>query len=350
MKISTLMSYTQGYVGATKEIVELEKAGLNVVWVPEAYSFDGVSAMGYIAAKTEKLTIASGILNIYSRTPALMAMTAAGIDALSEGRCMLGLGASGPQVIEGFHGVPYDAPMTRIREVVEICRMVWKREEKLNYDGKKYQIPLPSEEGTGLGKPLKIINHPYREEIPIALATLGEKSVEMTAELADAWLPVFYMAEGADAVWGDALRRGNAKRDPGRPPLDIYAGGGVGIGEGLESFRDMGRSGAALYIGGMGAKEKNFYNQVFRKYGYDEEAELIQNLYLSGRKSEAEAAIPDSFIEATTLVGPEGFVKDRLQALKAHGVTSLNVGFLGTTTEERVQNCDKLSNLIAKAL
>ena len=350
MKISTLMSYAQGYVGATKEIVEMEKAGLDVVWVPEAYSFDGVSAMGYIAAKTEKVIIASGILNIYSRTPSLMAMTAAGIDALSEGRCMLGLGASGPQVIEGFHGVPYDAPMTRIREVVEICRQVWKREEKLSYDGKKYHIPLPQGEGTGLGKPLKIINHPYREEIPIALATLGEKSVEMTAELADAWLPAFFMAEGATAVWGEALKRGNAKRDPGRAPLDIYAGGAVAIGEGLESYRDMSRSGIALYVGGMGAKEKNFYNQVFRKYGYEKEAELIQDLYLSGRKSEAEAAIPDSYLEATSLVGPEGFVKDRLQALKEHGVTSLNVGFLGTTTEERVQNCDKLSNLIAKAL
>ena len=350
MKISTLMSYAQGYVGATKEIVEMEKAGLDVVWVPEAYSFDGVSAMGYIAAKTEKVIIASGILNIYSRTPSLMAMTAAGIDALSEGRCMLGLGASGPQVIEGFHGVPYDAPMTRIREVVEICRQIWKREEKLSYDGKKYHIPLPQGEGTGLGKPLKIINHPYREEIPIALATLGEKSVEMTAELADAWLPAFFMAEGATAVWGEALKRGNAKRDPGRAPLDIYAGGAVAIGEGLESYRDMSRSGIALYVGGMGAKEKNFYNQVFRKYGYEKEAELIQDLYLSGRKSEAEAAIPDSYLEATSLVGPEGFVKDRLQALKEHGVTSLNVGFLGTTTEERVQNCDKLSNLIAKAL
>lgn len=348
MKISTLMSYAQGYVGATKEIVEMEKAGLDVAWVPEAYSFDGVSAMGYIAAKTEKITIASGILNIYSRTPALMAMTAAGIDALSEGRCMLGLGASGPQVIEGFHGVPYDAPMTRIREVIEICRMVWRREEKLIYEGKKYQVPLPKNEGSGLGKPLKIINHPYREEIPIALATLGEKSVEMTAELADAWLPAFYMAEGADAVWGEALRRGNAKRDPGRPPLDVYAGGAVAIGEGLEEYRNMSRSGIALYVGGMGAKEKNFYNQVFRKYGFEKEAEVIQDLYLAGRKSEAEAAIPDSYLEATSLVGPEGFVRERLAAFKEAGVTSLNVGFLGTTTAERVSNCDKLANLVAK--
>jgi F420-dependent oxidoreductase-like protein len=346
MKISTMMSYAHGYVGATKEIVEMEKAGLDVVWIPEAYSFDGVSAMGYVAAKTDRVTIASGILNIYSRTPTLMAMTAAGVDALSEGRCMLGLGASGPQVIEGFHGVAYDAPMRRIREVVEICRAVWRREEKLNYQGKKYQIPLPAEQGTGLGKPLKIINHPYREEIPIALATLGDKSVEMTAEIADAWLPAFYMPEGAEAVWGDALRRGSEKRDPGRPPLDIYAGGTVAVGEGLESYRDMARPGAALYIGGMGAKEKNFYNQIFRKYGYEEEAETIQNLYLEGKKSQAEAAIPQSYIDATSLVGSAGFVKDRLAAYKDAGVTSLNVSFLGTTTEERVKNCDALKNII----
>lgn len=342
------MSYSHGFGGASQEIVELEKAGLDVVWVPEAYSFDAVSAMGYLAAKTDRITIASGILNIYSRSPSLMAMTAAGLDELSSGRFMLGLGASGPQVIEGFHGIPYDAPVTRLREIIEICRKVWLRDEKLNHNGKKYQIPLPKDQGTGLGIPLKIINHPYREEIPIALATLGEKSVAMTAELADAWLPAFFMAEGSDAVWGDALRAGAKKRDPGRPPLDIYAGGSVAIGNNLESYRDMSRSGIALYVGGMGAKDKNFYNQVFRKYGYEEEAEAIQNLYLSGRKSEAEAAIPQSYLDATSLVGSEGFVKDRLVALKAHGVTSLNVSFLGTTSSERVQHCDALRNLIEK--
>ena len=342
------MSYAHGFGGASQEIVELEKAGLDVVWVPEAYSFDAVSAMGYLAAKTDRITIASGILNIYSRSPSLMAMTAAGLDELSSGRFMLGLGASGPQVIEGFHGIPYDAPVTRLREIIEICRKVWLRDEKLNHNGKKYQIPLPKDQGTGLGIPLKIINHPYREEIPIALATLGEKSVAMTAELADAWLPAFFMAEGSDAVWGDALRAGAKKRDPGRPPLDIYAGGSVAIGNNLETYRDMSRSGIALYVGGMGAKDKNFYNQVFRKYGYEEEAEAIQNLYLSGRKSEAEAAIPQSYLDATSLVGSEGFVKDRLVALKAHGVTSLNVSFLGTTSSERVQHCDALRNLIEK--
>mgnify|MGYP005694172953 FL=1 len=195
-----------------------------------------------------------------------------------------------------------------------------------------------------------IRDSPYRDEIPIALATLGEKSVEMTAEIADAWLPAFFMAEGANQVWGAALARGNAKRDPGRPPLDVYAGGSVAIGDGLEGYRDMARPGIALYVGGMGAKEKNFYNQVFRKYGYEEEAEKIQDLYLEGRKSEAEAAIPSSYLEATSLVGPDAFVAERLQAFKENGVTSLNVSFLGTTSKERIENCDKLSNLIAKAL
>lgn len=348
MKISTLMSYAHGFGGASKEIIELEKAGLDVVWVPEAYSFDAVSAMGYLAAKTDRLTIASGILNIYSRTPTLMAMTAAGLDDLSSGRFMLGLGASGPQVIEGFHGIVYDAPMTRIREIVEVCRQVWLREDKLNFQGKKYQIPLPKDQGTGLGKPLKIINHPYREEIPIALATLGTKSVAMTAEIADAWLPAFFMAQGADKVWGQALRAGTARRDPGRPPLDIYAGGGVAIGKNLEQYRDMSRPGIALYIGGMGAKDKNFYNQVFRKYGYEKEAETIQNLYLEGRKSEAEAAVPQSYLDATSLIGTKEFVRDQLLSLKEHGVTSLNVGFLGTTSQERIKNCDALKNILEK--
>jgi len=348
MKISTSAHYTQGYRGMANEIIDLEKAGVDTIWFAESYSFDSVSAMGYYAALTERATLASGILNVYSRTPTALAMTAAGIDELSEGRCMLGLGASGPQVIEGFHGVAFDAPMTRMRETVEVCRKVWKREEKLTYQGKQIQIPLPEGRGTGLGKPLKIINHPYREDIPIALATLGEKSVEMTAEIADAWLPAFFMAEGADAVWGDALRRGQAKRDPARPPLEIYAGGAVAIGEGLAGYRDMARPRTALYVGGMGAKEKNFYNQIFRKYGYAAEAELIQELYLSGRKSEAEAAIPDDFLEATSLVGPEGFIRDRLAVYKDVGVTNLHVSFLGTTSEERVRHCDALKNIMEK--
>ncbi len=345
MRISTLLSYASGMKEAVKEVQALEKAGLDMVWVPEAYSFDAPSAMGYIAAQTERVTIASGILPIYSRTPTLLAMTAAGVDYLSDGRCMLGLGASGPQVIEGFHGVTYDAPTARIREIIEICRMVWRR-EKVSYDGRHYQIPLPQNRGTGLGKPLKLINHPVREEIPIAVASLGAKSVEVTAELADAWLPAFYMAEGADAVWGKALRAGAAKRDPARAPLEVFAGGGVAIGEGLEQLRNMGRPQMALYIGGMGARQKNFYNDTFSKYGYEKDAKTIQDLYLAGKKDAAEAAIPQSYIDATSLIGPEGFVRDRLAALKDSGVNALNVGFAGKTREDRIRYCEKLRNLV----
>lgn len=346
MRISTLMSYAGGFREAAQEVAALEKAGLDLVWVPEAYSYDAPSAMGYLAAITERVQIASGIMPVYSRTPTLLAMTAAGVDYLSEGRAMLGLGASGPQVIEGFHGVPYQAPVGRIRETIEICRQVWKR-ERVQHDGKHYQIPLSREQGgTGLGKPLKLINHPVRDEIPVTVAALGPASVAMTAELADGWLPAFYMAEGAQAIWGDALAKGRAKRDPGRAPLEVFAGGAVAIGKGMESLRDRARPQTALYVGGMGAREKNFYNQVFRQYGYEAEAEKIQDLYLDGKKAEAEAAVPADYLAKSSLIGDEGFVRERLQALKASGVTSLNVSFLGNTAEQRQQQCERLRKLV----
>ena len=350
MKLSISAHYSRGNIAEqADEIQALEKAGADYIWVAESYSFDSISALGYLAAVTERATLASGIVNIYSRTPALLAMTAAGIDALSKGRFMLGLGASGPQVVEGFHGVPYDAPLTRMREVIDICREVWRREEKLSYEGKKYTLPLPAEQGTGLGKPLKIINRPLRDEIPIALATLGAKSVEMTAEKAEAWLPAFFNPRHSDKVWGNALKEGLKNRDPNLPPLEVFAGGTVNIGEGLESERDFVRTNTALYVGGMGAKEKNFYNQIFRQYGYEEEAEKIQELYLSGRKSEAEAAVPQSHLDETSLVGSEGYVRDQIQAYREAGVTCLSASFTGKTTEERVRQCDELKNLLEKS-
>ncbi len=347
MKISISAHYSRGDISKqAADLVELEKAGADYIWVAESYSFDSVSALGYLAAVTNRATLASGILNVFSRTPTALAMTAAGLDALSSGRFMLGLGASGPQVIEGFHGVPYDAPLTRMREVIEICRKVWRREEKLTHDGKKYQLPLPAGQGTGLGKPLKIINHPLRDRIPVAMATLGGKSVEVTAEIAEVWLPTFFMAEKAQDVWGKSLKKGLAKRDPALPPLEIFAGGAVGIGKGLEDLRNNARPNTALYIGGMGAREKNFYNDIFCQYGFEEEAEKIQDLFLSGKKKEAEAAIPQAYLDATSLIGEEGFVRDRLAALKEAGVTAVSAGFIGSTIEERVQQCDALKNII----
>ncbi|MEM7077514.1 MAG: LLM class F420-dependent oxidoreductase [Pseudomonadota bacterium] len=349
MKLSISAHYSHGSIAdQAQEIQELEKAGADYIWVAESYSFDSISALGYLAAITERATLATGIINIYSRTPALLAMTAAGLDALSKGRFMLGLGASGPQVVEGFHGVPYDAPLTRMSEVMDICRTVWRREDKLSYDGKKYQLPLPAQLGTGLGKALKIINRPVREEIPIALATLGAKSVEMTAAKAEAWLPAFFNPRHSSKVWGDALQVGLARRAPELPPLEVFAGGTVSIGEGLESQRDFARANTALYVGGMGAKDKNFYNQIFRQYGYEAEAETIQELYLSGRKSEAEAAVPQSHLDETSLIGSEGYVREQIQAYREAGVTCLSVSFTGKTTAERVRQCDAIKNLLEK--
>ena len=222
------LSYAGGFAETVAELADYERAGLDIVFVPEAYSFDAVSQLGFIAAKTERVQIASGIFQLYSRTPALTAMTAAGLDYVSGGRFTLGLGASGPQVIEGWHGVPYDAPIGRAREVIEICRMVWRR-ERLSYQGRYYHLPL--EGGTGLGKPLKLINHPVRERIPIALAAIGPKNVALAAELAESWMPIFYLPEKAADVWGDAVAEGTAKRDPALGPLDVIAHASLAIGD-----------------------------------------------------------------------------------------------------------------------
>ena len=329
MKLSMQMPYAGGFEQSVQQVIALEKAGLDIVYVAEAYSFDAVSAMGYIAAKTSTVEIASGILPIYTRTPSLMAMTAAGLDFVSNGRFILGIGASGPQVIEGFHGVPYDAPLGRTREIIDICRKMWKREEKLTYDGKYYTLPLPAGQGTGLGKALKLINHPVRADIPVHIASLGPKNLELTAELANGWLPIFYWPERAADVFGPSLEAGFAKRDPELGPMDVVAGGMVAIGDDVKGILDFARPLVALYVGGMGAKGRNFYNALMRRYGYEAEAEQIQDLYLAGQKKEAEALVPTEFLDAINLVGPEGYVRERLEAFQAAGVTVLNVTPVG---------------------
>jgi F420-dependent oxidoreductase-like protein len=334
MKLSMGINYSGGFKEAVDRVVELEKAGLDQVWIAEAYSFDAISQVGYLAAKTNRVEIGTGIVNVYSRTAALMAMTAAGCDYISDGRFILGLGASGPQVIEGFHGVPYEKPMQRIKEYIEVCRKVWAREEALQYDGKTVQIPLPAGQGTGLGKPLKIINHPVRKDIPIWWASLKDKSVEATAEMADGWLPIMFYPERYHNVWGDQLKAGLAKRDPNRPRLDISAGGMLAIdesltGEAQSKILDMARPNMALYVGGMGARGKNFYNDVCRDYGFEKEAVEIQDLYLDGKKAEAAAAIPGEWILNANLVGSAGFIKERVAAYKEAGVTVLSVNPVG---------------------
>ncbi|HWN26788.1 MAG TPA: LLM class F420-dependent oxidoreductase, partial [Actinomycetospora sp.] len=291
MRIGMGLNYSGGFEETVAELAEHEAAGLDIVFVPEAYSFDAVSQLGYIAARTSTVEIASGILQIYTRTPSLTAMTAAGLDYVSNGRFTLGIGASGPQVIEGFHGVVYDRPLGRTREIIDVCRQVWRR-EKVEHSGASYQIPVPDGKGTGLGKPLKLINHPVRAEIPIYVASLGPKNVAMTAEMADGWLPLFYFPERAKDVWGGDLAAGAAKRSPELGPLEVVAGSLLSVGEGAEAIRDFARPMLALYIGGMGAKGKNFYNTLACQYGFEEEAAKIQEMYLGGHKRDAEAVVP----------------------------------------------------------
>jgi F420-dependent oxidoreductase-like protein len=327
MRLSTMLDYSRGIKGSLDAVVDLERAGLDIVWVAEAYGYDGVSQMGYLAARTERMEIGSAILPIYSRTPTLLAQTAAGLDAVSEGRFILGLGASGPQVIEGWHGVPYTEPLGRTREIIDICRRVWRREVLTN-DG-IYPIPLPPGQGTGLGKPLKLITHPERDTIPIWVASMGPKNVEMTAEVADGWFPFLFIPEKAAGVWGPALDAGRARRSAGLGSLEVAAGGLVAIGEGLEHLRELARGMTALYVGGMGARDRNFYNTLVRRYGYEKEAELIQDLYLEGRKDEAAAAVPTELLEETSLIGPPGYIKERIAAYGEAGVTVLNVTAVG---------------------
>ncbi len=344
MRIGIQASYSGGFRETAAEIRELESAGLDLATVAEVYTFDAVSQLGYLAAVTERVELMSGIFPIYSRTPALTAMTAAGLDFVSGGRFTLGLGASGPQVIEGWHGVPYDAPLQRTREVVEICRQVWRR-ERLVHEGPKYTIPLPAEQGTGLGKPLKLINTPVRDRIPVMLAALGPKNVEMAAEIAEAWEPIFFMPERAGTVWGDSLAAGKAKRDPALGDLQIVVGVSVAIGDDVDPALEQVRLRLALYIGGMGARGKNFYNDLARRYGYEDEARTIQDLYLDGRKDEAAAAVPDELVRAVSLVGPESYVAERVAAFREAGVTTLVLQPLDGSPEGRLRTVETMRKL-----
>ncbi|MBY6312265.1 LLM class F420-dependent oxidoreductase [Rhodococcoides kroppenstedtii] len=345
MRIGMQLNYSGGFEETVEEVGALERAGMDIAFVPEAYSFDAVSQIGFLAAKTSTIELASGIFQIYTRTPSLLAMTAAGLDYVSGGRFVMGIGASGPQVIEGFHGVKYDAPLGRTREIVDICRQVWRR-EKVQFDGKYYQIPLPADKGTGLGKPLKLINHPVRESIPIVIASLGPKNVALTAEIAQGWEPIFFHPEKAESVWGDSLAEGKAKRDPALGELDVYASPTVAIGDDADQFLPWIKPQLALYIGGMGAKGKNFYNDLAVRYGYEAEAEKIHDLYLAGKKEEATAAVPDELVRSISLIGTESFVKERLAAFEAAGATTLNIHPIASDSAGRVKQVELLKSLI----
>jgi F420-dependent oxidoreductase-like protein len=331
MRLGVQLGYSgEGFVQAVEEVVEYEAAGAELVVVPEAYSYDAVSQLGYLAARTDLMGIASGVMQLYTRTPTLTAMTAAGLDYVSGGRFSLGLGVSGPQVIEGFHGVAYDAPLARTREVVEICRRVWRR-EVLVHEGPHYRIPLPADAGTGLGKPLKLINRPVRDRIPILLAAMGPRNVALAAELAEGWQALFLDPAALSRVVGPALVEGRSRRDPALGPLDIMVPLPFAVAEPSEQLLGRHRAQLALYIGGMGAKGRNFSNDLVRRYGYPREAA---------------AAVPEPLVRATALVGRRDDLRERLASLAAAGVTTLLVSPLAATRAERVKDVAELKHVL----
>jgi F420-dependent oxidoreductase-like protein len=302
------------------ELIELaqeaERLGYDSAWSAESWGTDAVTVLSWLAATTTTLKLGAGIMQIPARTPAMTAMTAATLDLMSGGRVLLGLGTSGPQVAEGWHGQPFGKPLGRTREYVEIVRAAIAR-ELVEHRGEQYEIPYTGEDATGLGKPLKLMMHPLRERIPIYLAAIGPKNVALAAEIADGWLPVWLSPERLDDVFGEALAA--AKNG-----FDIAAFSvPVAISDDVQAARDFVKPHLALYVGGMGARGQNYYNALAGRYGYEAEAATIQELYLAGKKMEAIAAVPDALVDEVALVGPRERIADRLDAWRESGVTTL---------------------------
>ena len=326
MKLGLNIGYSGSTITDVLPLVEhADRIGIDSVWAAEAYGSDAVTVLAYLAARTERIKLGSAILQMPARTPANTAMTAMTLDALSGGRVLLGLGLSGPQVVEGWHGVPYGKPLGRTREYVEIVRQAIAREAPLEFAGEHYTIPYAGSDATGLGKPLKSILHPVRSRIPIYLAAIGPKNVALTAEIADGWLPIFYSPERED-IFNAHLDEGLANAGRKAEELDIAPSVMVAAGDDINACRDALRPFLALYIGGMGAKGRNFYNDLATRYGFGEAAESIQDLYLEGRKDEAAAAVPDQLVDEIALVGPIDRIVDRLAAWKESRVGTMVLG------------------------
>ena len=323
MKLGLNIGYSGSSIGDVIGLVQhADRVGIDSVWVAEAYGSDAVTVLSYLAAKTERIKLGSAIMQMPARTPANTAMTAMTLDSLSGGRMLLGLGLSGPQVVEGWHGVPYGKPLTRTREYVEIVNTIIAREDRLSFEGEEYQIPYTGEGATGLGKPLKSILHPVRNHIPIYIAAIGPKNTRQTAQIADGWLPIFYSPE-REQVYNEHLDAGFQEVGRDGSDFDIAVTVTVVVGDDVDACRDKVRPNLALYIGGMGARGKNFYFDLACRYGFDAEAKEIQDLYLDGKKDEAAAKVPDALVDEIALVGPMGRIRDRLGAWKQSRVGTL---------------------------
>jgi F420-dependent oxidoreductase-like protein len=309
---------------------EAERLGYDSAWAAEAWGTDAVTVLSWLAATTTRIKVGSAILQMPARTPANTAMTAATLDLMSGGRFLLGLGTSGPQVVEGWHGEPWGKPLAKTREYVELVRAALRR-EALEYDGEQYQVPYRGEGATGLGKPLKLMLRPLRPDIPIYLASLRPKSVALAAEIGDGWLPVFFSPERARETFPVPFARNG---------LDVAACAPAVVSDDVATARDVLKPYYALYIGGMGARGSNFYNDLVRSYGFEAEAERIQTLFLDGKQRDAAAAVPDELVDELALVGPRERIADRLAAWRESGATTLLVS---TRDEQTVRTVAELA-------
>ncbi len=334
MRLGLNLGYSGSRIELPMEMVlEADRLGYYAVWTSEAYGSDAVTPLAWIGALTKNIKLGTAILQIPARTPAMAAMTATTLDQLSGGRMLLGLGLSGPQVAEGWHGEAYGKPLVKTREYVHIVREIFKRERPLEFHGQHYDVPYTGADATGLGKPLKSITH-GRVDLPIYLASIGPKNVALTAEIADGWLPFIFSAAHYDSVYKPWVEEGFAAAGNGKSiaDFDIAPAVTVVISDDLEAARNAVKPQLALYIGGMGAKGKNFYNDLARRYGYEEAADTIQDLYLSGKKVEAINSVPDELVDEVALVGSVDRIKDRLQQWKESPIKTLNIACFDVET------------------
>jgi F420-dependent oxidoreductase-like protein len=322
---------------------EADRLGYDSIWAAEAYGSDAATVLAWLATNTERAKVASGIFQMPARTPAMTAMTAATLDNISGGRFMLGLGISGPQVVEGWHGQPFDKPIRRSREYVEIVRKALAR-ETLTYDGEFYKLPRPG----GPGKPLKLIIKPVQERIPIYLAAIGPKNTALAAEIADGWLPTLFAPEHFD-VFRPSLEEGAARSGRSLDGLDITPQVSLAIYDDVDHARNFLRPYLALYIGGMGSREKNFYTELVTRYGFGDAAREVQDLYLSGKQAEAMAAIPAELIDKVAICGPRPVVKERLERYRDAGVGTLLVTPAASTQEDRLRMMRDLAEIFGLA-
>jgi F420-dependent oxidoreductase-like protein len=332
---------------AVEAVRAAEGAGFDAVWAAESYGSDVVSVLAYLAAKTERINLGAAILQVPARQPAAAAMAGVTIDALSGGRFIFGFGPSGPQVSEGWYGVPYAKPWGRTREYVEIVKQVVAREGRLEYAGKHFTLPLTEGEGvTGQGKALKLNVHPIRNRIPIFLGAIGRKSVELAAEIADGWIPIFFSVEEWESAWGEHIEAGLAKGGRKREDFQVSPSVQVAIDGDLDAARGAVKAGLLLYLGGMGSRKTNFYVDLAHRFGFGEVADEVQSLYLDGKREQAYEAIPDEMVDAIAIVGTEDEAAERLKRFADSGIDRLIVSPFHATAEGRQRTLERLAELV----